>query len=48
MFLCLKKRLRGDVSFTHTKHMFDRKKIDNNHLGGGGGGGLYGLMSISL
>ena len=22
----------GDVSFTHTKHMFDLNKIDNNHF----------------
>ena len=43
---------RPDVSFKHTKHLFDRKKIDNNFVfasffffGGGGGGGGNDIYS---
>ena len=32
-FGCVKEHLRGNVSFTHPKHVFDRKK-SNNFLGG--------------
>ena len=50
MFVCVREMSQGDVSFTLTKHMFDRKNPNNNHFfwGGGGGGGVNILMSTSL
>ena len=29
-FVCIKETSQGDVSFTHTKHVLERKKNDNN------------------
>ena len=31
--MCVKETSPRDVSFTHTNHMFNRNKIDNNHFG---------------
>ena len=31
-FVSIKETFQGDASFVHTKHVFDRKKNDDNHF----------------
>ena len=53
MFLCVKETSLRRFFYTHTKHMFDRKKTDNNIffcvcVCGGGGGGICIFTSLYL